>query len=193
MATTDKANEAIVYEFSHPIDQVYQALTSREFLEERANWVQTDDVEIKEIQSTAGGGSKAVVDRYVHRNYPRAFKGLFPDRQHMDNVENFVPDGAGGYKLDYVCDVTGAPVLVEAEGTLKSTGGGCELRALHTITVKIPMIGKRVEKYVMGQTKSQYRDQLFYLDLKLDGTSNLLPRDTNKYPVPSTYKDPLNK
>lgn len=192
MATTDKPNEAIVYNYPHPIDQVYQGLISQAFLEERASWVQTDDVEVKEIQSTAGGGSKAVVDRYVRRDYPKAFKGLFPDRQHMDNVENWAPDGAGGYKIDYVCDVTGAPVLVEAEGTLKSTGAGCELRVLHTITVKIPMIGKRVEKYVMGQTKAQYRDQLHYLNLKLAGKPGLLPRDTSKHPVPKTYQTPLN-
>lgn len=183
MATKDKPSEAIVYNFPHPIDAVYNELTSKEYYEERADWVKTDEVTVKEEKHPNPNGRKAVLDRYVYRDYPKAFKGLFPEKQYMINTENSEPDG-DGFKGDYVCDVQGAPVLVEAQFTLKPKGNGCELSVLHQVTVKMPLIGGRVEKYVRGQTKTQYKDQLHYLDLKLAGTPNLLPRDTNKYPIP---------
>ena len=182
MATKDKPNEAIVYNFPHSIDDVYKEFTSQAYLEERAQWVQTDEVTVTEEERT-DKSYKVVLDRYVYRDYPKAFKGLFPEKQYMINKEYTERDGSG-YTGNYVCDVQKAPVLVEAEYTITPKGDGCELRALHQVTVKIPLIGKKVEKYVIGETKTQYEDQLHYLDLKLAGKPNLLPRDTGTYPVP---------
>ena len=132
MALKDKPSEAIVYNFPHPIDAVYKEFTSKEYMEERAQWVKTDEVTVKFENHSNPKGVKAVLDRYVYRDYPKAFKGLFPEKQYMINTEYSEPDG-DGYKGEYDCDVQGAPVLVEAEFTLKPKGDGCELNILADI------------------------------------------------------------
>lgn len=183
MTIKEKPADALVYDFPYDIDAVYKEIMSDDYLVKRADWVQTDEV-TADITQQPNGGVKAVLDRYVRRDYPKAFKGLFPEKQHMIHTEQWEPDGAGGYKGTYLCDVQKAPVKVEAEFTLKKKGSGCEMRTLHSVTVKLPLIGGKVEKYVLGQTKTQFGDQLKYLDLRLAGTPDLLPRDVNKYPIP---------
>jgi hypothetical protein len=183
MTIKEKPPEALVYNFPHAIERVFNESMTKNYLESRAQWVISDEV-TAEVSDEANGGRKAVADRYVIRHYPKIFGNLFPQRQLMIHTETWEPDGEGGYKGSYTCDVQDAPVLVEGEMTLRPVGGGCELRTLHTITAKMPIIGKRVEKYILGQTRAQYGDQLHYLDMRLAGTPDLLPRDTGKYPLP---------
>ncbi len=80
---------------------------SKDYLVDRANWVQTDEVS-GDVSEQPGGGVKAVLDRYVRRDYPKAFKGLFPEKQHMIHTEQWQRDG-DGYKGTYLCDVQKAP------------------------------------------------------------------------------------
>ena len=183
MTIKEKSSEALTYNFSHSVDRVFDESMTKDYLESRASWVVTDEV-TAEVSDEPNGGRKAVADRYVIRNYPKVFGNLFPQRQLMIHTETWQPDGDGGYTGSYTCDVQDAPVLVEGEMTLKPVGDGCELRTLHTITAKMPIIGKRVEKYILGQTRAQYWDQLNYLDMRLAGTPGLLPRNTSKYPLP---------
>ena len=183
MTIKEKPSDALFYKFPHNVDTVYDEGVSKFHLEHRGQWVISDEVEVKESDES-NEGRKLVADRYVVRDYPKLFGNLFPRRQLMIHTETWVPDGAGGYKGSYTCDVQDAPVLVEGEMTLKPVGDGCELRTLTTVTAKMPIIGKRVEKYIIGQTRSQYWDQLHYLDMRIAGTPDLLPRDTSKYPLP---------
>lgn len=184
MTIKEQPSEAIVYRFPHSAERVFNESTTKDYLECRARWVVTDEV-TAEVSDQPDGGRKAVADRYVIRHYPKVFGNLFPQRQLMIHTEVWEPDGDGGYRGAYTCDVQDAPVLVEGEMTLRPVRGGCELRTWHTITARMPIIGKRVEKYILGQTRAQYGDQLHYLDLRLAGTPDLLPRDTGKYPIPN--------
>ena len=182
MTTKEKPSEALVYNFPHSIKDVFKEITAEHYISERAEWVTTDEATAT-ITTAPSGAVKLVLDRAVRRNFPKPFKGLFPDKQHMDHTEVWEPDG-DGWKGHYDVDVKGAPVKVAAEYTLKKKGAGCELRIWHEVTAKIPLLGGRIEKYILGQSRSQFGDQLKYLDLKLAGTPGLLPRDQAKYPLP---------
>ena len=180
MPTAEKPKDALVYQFPHDIDTLFNEITSEPYIHDRCKWI-GDRAEVK-ISDTANGRS-VFLDRYVTKNYPKAFKKLFPAEQHMEHNESWERDG-NDWKGSYRVDVDGAPVVVESEFTLKKAGTGCDLAIWHTITAKIPVLGGRIEKYILGETRAQFGDQLHYLDLRLAGTPNLLPRDKSKYPVP---------
>jgi hypothetical protein len=181
MTTTEKSKDALVYQFPHDLDTVFNEITSEDYINARCKWI-GDRADIVKEES-AGGGLTIKLDRYVAKNYPKAFKKLFPAEQHMTHLEKWQPDGSN-WKGTYHVDVDGAPVVVTSEFTLKKTGIGCDLSIVHAITAKIPILGKRIEKYILGETRAQFGDQLHFLDMKLAGTPNLLPRDKSKYPVP---------
>ena len=181
MATAEAPKDALVYQFPHDMDKVYNAITSEDYINARCQWI-GDRAEIQR-QVGADGAVTLKLDRYVTKNYPKAFKKLFPAEQHMEHDEKWERDGSN-WKGRYNVDVDGAPVVVASDFTLKRTGTGCDLSIWHTVTAKIPIIGGRVEKYIIGETRAQFGDQLHFLDMWLAGTPDLLPRDKSKYPVP---------
>jgi hypothetical protein len=180
MATAEAKKNALIYQFPQDIDKVYNEITSEAYITDRSGWI-GDRAEIQIDKRAKGCSIK--LDRYVAKNYPKAFKKLFPAEQHMSHSEVWEADGTN-WKGSYNVDVDGAPVVVSSEFTLKRSGIGCDLAIWHTITARIPLIGGRVEKYILGETRAQFGDQLHYLDMRLAGTPNLIPRDKSKYPVP---------
>jgi len=182
MTTKESTKEALVYEYKQDIAVVYEEITSEEYIVDRAAWNIADEV-TAEIHSTASGGINMTLDRYVTRDYPKAFKHLLPAKAHMIHIEEWEPDG-DGYKGTYNVDVKGAPVVVFSEFTLKRKSTGCELRIIHGVTCKIPLVGKKIEQYILKQTRDQFSDQLRFLDLRLSGVADLIPRDISKYPLP---------
>jgi hypothetical protein len=181
MTTAEKPKDALVYQFPHDIDSVVKEITSEAYIHDRCKWI-GDRAEVKREEG-ADGSVTLILDRYVTKNYPKVFKKLFPAEQHMYHTEKWEPNG-NNWKGSYKVEVTGAPVIVESGYTLKQAGTVCDLAIWHSITAKIPILGRRVEKYILSETRAQFGDQLFYLDLRLAGTSDLLPRDKSKYPVP---------
>jgi hypothetical protein len=182
MTTKETDKDALVYNFPHETDTVLKEITSEEYVNDRAKWNIIDEV-TADIKLDANGGVVMDLDRYIVRDYPKALKHLLPAKTHMIHIEKWERDGTG-WKGTYDVNVLGSPVTVGAEFTLKKQGVGCQLRIIHSATAKIPLLGRRVEKYILGQTRSQFRDQLSYLDMRLGGVSDLLPRDTSKYPLP---------
>ena len=182
MTTKESPSDALVYDYKQDIDAVYKEITSEAYINDRATW-NVNDKTSATIKPNASGGVDIVLDRYIHREYPRAIRKLLPATTNMDHQETWEPDG-DGWKGSYDVDVKKSPVTVGAEFTLKKKGTGCELRIWHWATAKIPLLGGRVEKYILGQTSGQFGDQLHYLDLRLSGVPDLLPRDVNKYPLP---------
>ena len=172
--------DALVYQFPHELGKVYEAITSEAYINDRSGWI-GDRAEIQIDRSSSG--CNITLDRYVAKNYPKAFKKLFPAEQHMTHTETWAADGTN-WKGSYHVDVDGAPVVVTSEFTLKRTGIGCDLAIWHSITAKIPLLGRAIEKYILKETRAQFGDQLHYLDMRLAGKPGLLPRDKSKYPVP---------
>ena len=182
MTTKETPKEALVYDFPHDIDSVYKEFTSEAYVNDRAKWNIVDEV-TADIKPGPDGGAIMDLDRYIVRNYPKMMKHLLPAKTHMAHHEVWEPDG-DGWKGHYDVDVLASPVTVSADYTLKKQGAGCEMRITHSATAKVPLLGRAVEKYILKQTKGQFTDQLSYLDMRLAGVPDLLPRDQSKYPLP---------
>ena len=182
MTTKAKPEDAETQSYKQGIDTVFAMMTSEDYLINRAYWVKEVDPEAS--VDTSSGLPVITLQRWVLRDYPRFLKKLFPAKQGMGEVEHWQKDG-DNWKGSYVIDVQGNPIKVTGEFTLKSTpDGGCEFSIIHGVTAKIPLLGGKIESYILKETQMGCGDELVYSGMRLDGVPNLIPRDASKYPIP---------
>jgi len=154
----------VKFEFSSDIDTVFELLTDPDFLVQRS-------VEIGEL-----GADCEVVDedrkttvkmtREVERDLPAFLAKIFNPCQTVEMVEEWKRAG-DRYLGDLDFDVIGQPVTIKARFELKPKGEGCEYSITYTPKAKIPVIGKKVEKFILSQTEDGVLAELEYAEQKL--------------------------
>jgi hypothetical protein len=182
MTTKAKPSDAVAHKYPQDVDTVFKLMTTEQYLMDRAYWVKEVDPEAKVEWN--GELPKITLQRWVLRDYPKFLKKLFPAKQGMGDVENWQKDGSN-WKGSYVIDVQGNPVEVTGDFTLRATpGGGSEFSIRHGVTAKIPLLGGKIEKYILKETQMGCGDELVFCEKRLAGDADLIPRDVGKYPIP---------
>lgn len=157
---------SVSYEFDHDVQTVYETLTEPQFLVDRCLALGELSAECEVEEDEHSTVVKLV--REVSRDLPRVLAKLFDAVQVTDMVETWQPDGeswCGTWELD----VRGQPVTVAASFQLEPTSTGSRYTVSHSARAKIPLVGKQVEKYILGQTASGATDELVYLRDYLGG------------------------
>ena len=151
---------SVSYEFDHDVQTVYETLTEPQFLVDRclALGELSAECEVEEDEET----TVVKLVREVSRDLPRVLAKLFDAVQVTDMVEKWQPDGEG-WRGTWELDVRGQPVTVAARFQLEPTSTGSRYTVSHSVKAKIPLVGKQVEKYILGQTASGATDELAYL------------------------------
>lgn len=155
---------AVEYKFECDVSSVYETLTDPQFLVDRslalgelsAECEVTEDADVTVVE----------LEREVSRDLPRVLAKVFDPVQIMDMTENWREDGEG-YSGDWTIEVRGQPVTITAEFELMPTDTGCRYKVTHRAKAKILLVGKQVEKYILGQTADGARDELDYLSKHL--------------------------
>jgi hypothetical protein len=157
---------SVSYEFDHDVQTVYETLTEPQFLVDRclALGELSAECEVEEDEET----TVVKLVREVSRDLPRVLAKLFDAVQVTDMVEKWQPDGEG-WRGTWELDVRGQPVTVAARFQLEPTSTGSRYTVSHSVKAKIPLVGKQVEKYILGQTASGATDELAYLRDYLGG------------------------
>lgn len=157
---------SVSYEFDHDVQTVYETLTEPQFLVDRclALGELSAECEVEEDEET----TVVKLVREVSRDLPRVLAKLFDAVQVTDMVETWQPDGEG-WRGTWELDVRGQPVTVAARFQLEPTSTGSRYTVSHSVKAKIPLVGKQVEKYILGQTASGATDELAYLRDYLGG------------------------
>jgi hypothetical protein len=93
---------------------------------------------------------------------------LFDPVQTLKMTETWRDDGEGGCNGDFTIDIDGQPITISADFELYPTDDGCCYRIEHRVKARVPLIGGRLEKYVLGQTLSGCEQELDYLRDQLD-------------------------
>ena len=182
MTTVAPPSDAVVHKYPQDVDTVFKLMTSEEYLVDRAYWVKEVDPEAKVEWN--GDLPKITLQRWVLRDYPKFLKKMFPPKQGMGEEEQWQKDG-DNWKGSYVIDVQGNPVEVTGEFTLRATpDGGSEFSIRHGVTAKIPLLGKKIEAYILKETQMGCGDELVFCEKRLAGVPDLIPRDASKYPIP---------
>lgn len=156
---------SVSFEFEHDVQTVYETLTEPQFLVDRCLALGELSAECEVEEDEQSTVVKLV--REVSRDLPRVLAKLFDAVQVTDMTEEWQPDG-DGWRGTWQLEVRGQPVTVAASFQLEPTATGCRYTVSHSARAKIPLVGKQVEKYILGQTASGASDELAYLRDYLD-------------------------
>ena len=157
---------SIEYHFTAGVDRVFALLTDADFLVDRCLalgelaadcTVEDDDDEVV-----------ITLNREVERNLPAFLSRLFESRQNVEMVERWSLRG-GARQGRFTLKVIGQPVTVEAEIRLRADpAGGCTYTVRHSAKANVPLIGRRLESFILGQTEAGARAELDYLAAALE-------------------------
>lgn len=155
------------FPLKHDVQTVYETLTDPDFLVDRCLALGELSAEC-EVEEEEGGATIITLVREIQRDLPRLLVKFFDPVQVMDMTETWIPTGKG-WRGSWEMKVRGQPVTVGADFELVPAAGGCRYRVSHRANAKIPLAGKAVEKYILGETSGGARDELSYLGRYLDG------------------------
>ena len=156
---------AVEFTFAHDTDKVFKLLCNADFLVDRC-------LALGEISAdcTVEDDNQQIVvvlTREIERVLPPFLARLLDSRQTFEHVERWkqAKDTRHGSLL---IRVSNQPVSVEAEMRLKpNPGGGCTYTVAHSVTANMPLIGRRVEGYLLTQMETNARAELEYLESAL--------------------------
>ena len=155
---------SVTVQFESGVDEVYELLTDPQFLVDRslALGELSAECEVSEDE----GVTIVSLEREVSRDLPKVLAKLFDSVQTMDMTETWREQG-DGYRGDWTIEIRKQPVTITARFELMPTASGCQYTVSHKAKAKIPLVGKQVEKYILGQTAHGARDELDYLSGQL--------------------------
>jgi hypothetical protein len=151
---------SVNYDFVQDAESVYELLTDPQFLVDRC--IALDELSAECDIEEHGEEIVISLTREVQRDLPKVLAKLFDPVQIMDMTERWQPDG-DGWSGDWSIEVRGKPVTINAKFKLAATADGCRYSVSHRVKANIPLVGGRVEKYVLGQTGEGARAELDYL------------------------------
>lgn len=153
---------SVSYEFEHDVQTVYEALTEPQFLVDRCSALGELSAEC-DAEEAEDGTTTVNLCREIKRDLPKILAKVFDPVQIMDMTEQWRPEG-DGWSGSWTMDVRGQPVVISARFELVPTTKGCHYSVTHSAKAKVPLIGRQLEKYILGQTSEGATDELSYLE-----------------------------
>lgn len=159
-------NGTVRHRYDRSVDDVFRLVTDLDFLKRRAEAAGEKNVVVRVDRD----GSRMVIriERDLERKMPGFMKKVFSPTNHLVDVQ--VWDTASAVKTsDWTVELAGQK-RVAIRGRLSlapGSAGGCDYTEAFGVTVSIPLIGGRVEKYVLGETESSIRQQLVFTGKEL--------------------------
>jgi hypothetical protein len=146
------------HHYDRSVDDVLALITDPDFLKRRAEAVGEKNVVVRVDRD--GARMTIRLERDVESSLPGFMKKLFNPTNHL--VDSQTWDTAGQVKTsDWSVEVSGQK-RVQIRGRLSlapASSGGCDYIEAFTVSVAIPLVGGRIEKYVLGETESSIRQQ----------------------------------
>ncbi len=155
---------SVTHSFNHDTDSVFALMTDPAVLAERCKALGE-----KNIQSSAEQqGRKTIVHltRTVKRDLPKVLAAMFSAENTIKMTEQWESIGST-YMGSYTADVVGQPVALSAKFKLKPTADGCEYSIDYQCKASIPLVGKKVEEFIISQTAGGLEQEIDWLKQKL--------------------------
>lgn len=156
---------AIHYEFEHDIESVYTLLTDPDFLVERCLALGEIEASCEVDQTT--DLTQVTLTRKRETPLPGFLSRIMESVQTMQITEQWQADGEGGWGGVYTFEVEGQPVSIGAKFELYPTDLGCCYSIEHHASAKVPLIGRKIEKFIKAQAETGCTEELDYLQEKL--------------------------
>ena len=150
MATSVEA----VHEYDHPVEIVYEAFTDPDFYLAKFSGVGARNVEI--IASGDDQGVFSVeTSREVPLDVPGALKSLLGAWTTVIQSEEWIEGEEDEFLNELNIDSEGVPALLTGTMTLYPSGDGCINEVVMRIDCRIPLVGKKLERFIADSTADQ--------------------------------------
>lgn len=151
---------SIQYYFKASADQVFDKMTDPDFLVQRC--VAMGEKNIQCDVEMEGRKTTVVLARTIKRELPAVLAKLFGAENRMVMTEHWESIG-NSWLGHYQVEVEGQPVMLSAKFKLKPTDTGCEYSIDYSCKARIPLVGGKVEDFILSQTEAGMRKEMDYL------------------------------
>jgi len=147
--------------YSAPIDKVFALLTDPKWLEARS--AALGELSAKVMAKKSAGGVSLSMKRRVRRDLPGIVAKVLSPESDLVFEEIWAKPGEGGHTGTLTMEAVGQPVKMSASFELAPSGKGCVYRITHKCKCSVPLLGRVVESFALGQVESGCADELAYL------------------------------
>lgn len=147
----------IKYQFPVDAKTIFEHLTSTDFLKKRCEIQGEIKVDCK--VSEKKGVTTVVLDRTIRRDLPSILAKMFNPENRTIMTETWQKKGEA-YEGDYEIEVKGQPVTLFAKFTLVNNAKGSVYTIEHSCKARVPLVGKHVEKFVIGQIATGFNKEM---------------------------------
>ena len=141
---------SIVHHFHADADQVFALMTDAQALQARCQAL--GETNISCTVDEQGRKTLVTLTRTVKRELPKVLAAMFSSENTLVMKEQWESIG-NTYMGSYSVDVVGQPVALSAKFKLKpAADGGCDYSIDYQCKASIPLVGKKVEEFIISQT-----------------------------------------
>ncbi len=155
----------ITHHFEQDADEVFAAMTNAEWLQQRCADLGEKNISC-EVEEQ-GRKTSVNLTRTVKRDLPKVLAAMFNAENTLNMKELWETVGSthmGSYRVD----VVGQPVVLSARFKLKpNADGGCDYSIDYQCKASIPLVGKKVEEFIISQTANGLEQEINWLKKKL--------------------------
>ena len=153
------------FTFNHPIEQVFELLTTPQFVVDRCLAIDSLSAECEVIESEQD--TQVNIQRVQESDVPKLIKKVVGEQQDVDIKEVWSKDGEH-YRCQVDTQIKGAPISIHLDKNLISTTSGCSYSAEVTAKCSAPIIGRKIEKLAAEKVPETLQLECEYLENYLD-------------------------
>jgi hypothetical protein len=135
-------------------DEVAALLRDPSWLEERHGAI--GELDIRVVVEPVGDGSRVVLTRRKEMELPAVVKKVFGRSSQLRDDITWSRDSEG-WAYDQRITIEGSPAEIVGRGAVKREGGGCRHEVRLEVSVKIPVVGGAVERFVADTVEGGLR------------------------------------
>lgn len=156
------------HEYEQPIETVIGVFTDPEFYLEKFEGVGARNVEV--LSSSDDEGVFTIeTRREVPLDVPGALKTFLGAWTTVLQNEEWIEGEDGEYLNEIEINSEGVPALITGTMTLVSTEAGCVNEVVMEIDCRVPLVGRKLEKFVAESTEEQLDAEYEFIREYLDG------------------------
>lgn len=149
------------FTFSQNVETIFETLIDPDFIVARGKALGETKITAETYENDEG---EVIVEssRTVQRELPSFLAKIFKAEQtlHFKEIWEEIGDSWQGF---YTVTVEGQPVTITAKYLLSPTDSGSEYSISFTAKAKIPLLGKKVEKFILSQTEDGLKTEIDFL------------------------------
>jgi hypothetical protein len=140
-------------DYKDSVEEVHRAFRTEEYWRARLADVPVDDAKLELLRVGGESGNDGTIDvitlQVVHSHHlPALVKQLHRGDLRVRREETWGPVSGGAATASIVGSIVNTPVHVSGTAELASTPDGARLTFQITVAVRIPIIGRKVEKLI---------------------------------------------